>query len=1115
MIDSTGVRFPLSFAQQRLWFLDRFSPGSSLYIVPFTLRLTTAVDADALGRSLNEIVRRHEMLRTTFATEGGTPVQVVHPALVLELPIVDLQRLPASQRDGALMDLAAREAGRPFDLEAGPLLRATLFRCGPRDHLLLLVVHHIAADGWSLGLILGELTAIYTAFVQGDPSPLDDLPIQYADYAVWQRRQMDGGALDEEMKHWREQLAGLPQFTLPLPPPSTTEDVARRLSMTLPAATTDQLVALGRREGATLFMTLLAGFEALLHRYSGERDFALATVVANRTRAEAERLIGFFVNTLVLRANVQPDDTFRHLIRRVRETALAAYAHQELPFERLVEELRPTRAAGRNPLVQILFTLQNTPAVAAHAGGQIATGWELDRGTASFDLTCDLWNTPAGLESRWEYRADLFDGQAVTRLAGHYRRLLEAFAEQPDQLVGTVPLLEPDERHSLVRQSLGPVAAFPDGPLDRQIARVAAEHPNRVAAVAARQTLTHGELQAAADALGRHLRGRGVGSGEIIAILLPRTPWLGVAMLAILGAGAAFLTLDPSDPPARRRALLDDAGVRVVLTDSGLAPRMDVGDLEVVCVDLLPRSTPSPVPDSGLGQGATPRSQDAPAYCIYTSGSTGAPKGVLVSHAALANHCHAVGERYALGRADRVLQLAPVAFDVALEETLATWLAGAAVFFPTPAGALSFAELERCVERDRITVLNLPASYWHEWVDHLTRTGGKVPESLRLVVCGSERVSTTKLRQWQQLVGDRVRWINAYGVTEAAITSLTYEPPCPLRENAPDTVPIGRPLANVQALVLDDVGEQVPWGVVGELHLGGGGVALGYLGRPELSAERFVAMGLDPAGPRLYRTGDLVRLDREGELEFIGRRDAQVKIRGHRVDLGEIEAALMAHPAVGEAVVIQRDDGDQGFVGFVVPVDQPSPDGPGLTSFLKKRLPAHMVPATLAFLAGLPRMPNGKIDRVALPIPALAPRGAVHVPPRTALEAQLARLWASALGLPVVGVADNFFELGGHSLLATQLLSRVQAELGVELPLRTLFEAPTVVGQAEAITATGHQAALPGGTRSETARSDPASVGHGRPRSHSDPIPEDVGQLSDAEVDALLAELLAGGSEAR
>jgi amino acid adenylation domain-containing protein len=1094
------LRFPVSYAQQRLWLLDRLSPGSTLYVIPVTLRLTTAVDVEALARSLNEIARRHEVLRTTFELRDWELLQVIRPSLDVELPVVGLEHVAPGGREAAVMELAAREARRPFDLAAGPLLRATLFRLGPSDHLLFLAIHHIVADGWSLGLLFSELTAIYPAFVRGVPSPLPALPIQYADYAAWQRQRLEGGVLQDDLRYWRQQLAGLPAWSLPAGRrPGAAVEPASRKAMTLPPSTTARLAHVGRREGATLFMTLLAGFQALLHRCSGQEDFAVGTVIANRTRAETEALIGCFVNTVVIRARVAGGDTFRDLLRKARETTLSAYAHQELPFERLVEVLRPARDAERNPLVQILFSLQNTPSVSQHPIDQVRASWELDRGSANFDLTVDLWETREGLESRWEYRAALFDAAAIDRLMLYYGRLLEALAADPDRPIAGVALLDPDERRALLAQGSGRSVAFPVTPVHRCVAQRAAQRPARIAAATDTETLTYGQLHDRASRLARELRLRGVRRGDVVGIALARSPSVGVALLGVLGAGGAFVAIDPSDAAPRRAALLHDAHVRVVVSDTTLAGRLDLGAAEVVCLDVLDE------PDSVALDAERPDvlgnlRADELAYLVYTSGSAGVPKGTLIPHGALANHCHAIARRYELGPEDRALQLAPIGFDVALEELLPVWLTGGMVQFPAQEAVLSFAELERCVERHGITLLNLPASYWHEWVDHLWRTQRRVPDSLRLVVCGSERVSTEKLRRWQALAGSDVRWMNAYGVTEATITSTTYEPSRPIAGDLPDIVPIGRPLANVHAYVLDDTGEPVPTGVVGELHLGGAGVALGYLGHPDLTAARFAASPFDPApGARLYRTGDLVRFGHDGNLEFIGRRDAQVKVRGYRVELGEIEAVLMRHPGVLEAAVREPLDGSDRLVAYVVPSGPQPPDPSALAAHLQARLPGHMMPSAFVTLASLPRSAHGKIDRNALPMATDAMAARERVAPRNAIEARLAELWAAVLDRPQVGVTDNFFDLGGHSLLAMQLLSRVQAALAVEIPLRTLFEAPTVAGLAAALgqcqPATSSGAAIP--------IRDGARAGR-------EPLPLDVDRLSDAEVDALLAELLDG-----
>jgi amino acid adenylation domain-containing protein len=1097
-MDGLQFHFPVSYAQQRLWLLDHLAPGSTQYIVPVTLRLTTTIDADVLARSLNEIVRRHEILRTTFEVRDGAPLQVVHSSLVVELPVVDLQHVPPEDRESAVRDQAALEARRPFDLTTAPLLRATLYCIGSRDHVLLVVIHHIVADGWSLGLLFSELTAIYPAFLQGLPCPLPDLPIQYADYAVWQRQRLESAVFQKELDYWREQLSKLPAFTLPIRPRSRAPVApVSRMAMMLPAETVARLAALGRNEGATLFMTLLAGFQAVLYRYSGQEDFAIGTVIANRTRAETEVLIGCFVNTLVLRARLRASDTFCNLLRQARETALGAYAHQELPFERLVEDLRPLREAGRNPLVQILFSLQNTPAVAQHASEQIRAGWELERGSADFDLTVDLWNTPAGLESRWEYRADLFDADAVRRLMRHYRHVLEAVASEPDRPLAHLALMDIDERRALLLQGRGPTVTFPGEPVHCSIAEGTAAWPSRIAAASATETLTYAQLQDRAERLSHELRRRGVRQGDPVGILLPRSPLLGPALLGVLGAGGAFLVVDPRDPPLRLNGLLDHARARVVVTDTVLASRCDLRSRDVVCLDLLD------APDARMGYPPNDVRPNALAYVVYTSGSTGIPKGVLIPHRALTNHCHAVAQRYELGPDDRALQFAPIGFDVALEELLPVWLTGGMVQFPAQDGVLTFSDLNRYIERHRITLLNLPASYWHEWVDHLTRNQGHVPASLRLVVCGSERVSGEKLRNWLELAGTRVRWMNAYGVTEATITATTYEPVDVAADDLPNVVPIGRPLANVHAYVLDQAGEPVPAGATGELHLAGAGVALGYLGQPDLTAAQFPASPLDPApGARFYRTGDLARFGRDGNIEFLGRRDAQVKVRGFRVELMEIEAALLRHPNVRETVVQQPLDGRELLVAYVVPNGPQPPDASALITFLQAHLPGHMVPSLFIGLSSLPRSSHGKIDRNALPTATDAVAASERIAPRNALESQLADLWAKVLELPQVGVTDNFFELGGHSLLAMQLLSRMRAVLAVEVSLRMLFEMPTIAGLAGLL---GHRHAS---TTPDTAI--PSRVGSRTEQSLS---PLEVEHLSDAELDAMLTELLAEGDE--
>ena len=1099
MSGASEDRFPVSYAQQRLWFLDRLSPGSALYVIPVTLRLMVEVDVAMLARTVNEIVRRHEILRTTFLVENGELLQVIGSSLTIELPVIDLQRVPGEDREGVAREHAAAEVRRPFDLTTGPLLRATLYRIGPVDHLLLLAFHHIVADGWSVGLLFGELRMIYPAFVQGKPSPLPDLPIQYADYAVWQRQRLGGAVLEVELNYWRQQLVGLPILLLPVRRRSTSASAAVRMGMTLPPMLVAQLTALARREGATLFMVLLAGFQALLYRYSRQGDFAVGTTVANRSRAEVETLIGCFVNTLVIRADVRRDDTFRDLIRKVRETTISAYAHQEMPFERLVEELRPARDRDRTPLVQTLFSLQNMPSVAQNPADQLRAGWELDRGSANFDLTVDFWETPEGLESRWEYRPELFTTEMVDQMMRHYSQLLGGLAETPDHPVASLALLGPEERRTQLLRGQGPSISFAATPVHRAIAEVVGRWPSRIAASSHSESLTYGQLQTRADRLARELHDRGLRRGEIVAILVERSLAFGVAVLGVMGAGGAFLLVDPTDPVARRDAMLEAASARLVVTDRTRAAQVHSCSHDVLCLNDLDHT-----PLHGSQVRATdPRDDARPgelAYVIYTSGSTGVPKGTLIPHGALANHSHAVALRYELGPDDRVLQLARPGFDVILEELLPVWLTGGSVYFPPHEGGLPFADLEQLLVWHRITVLNLTSSYWHEWVDHLLRTGRRVPDSLRLVICGSERAAAGKLRHWQEVSAPHVRWMNAYGVSEATITATTYEPARRVEDNLPDIVPIGRPLANINAYVLEESGEPVPPGVVGELHLGGAGLGLGYLGRPDLTAERFIS-STDSSLPdsRIYRTGDLVRFGQDGDLEFVGRRDTQVKVRGYRVELEEVEAALMCHPEIREAAV--RESAGR-LVACTVPRGAEPLNSSELSAYLLSRLPSHMVPQAFVTVGSLPRSASGKIDRTALPLPEDAAARAERVAPRNACEAQIAELWADVLDVPEVGVTDSFFELGGHSLLAMQLLSRMQAALGVEIPVRTLFETPTVAALSAVVCAAPATPFAPPISR----RVEPFAA---RER-----LPIDVDQLSDSEVDALLGELI-GEEEAQ
>lgn len=1082
--------FPLSYAQQRLWLLERLTPNSALYTIPVTLRLTSRLDISALERSLNEIIRRHEALRTTFSIQDNQPIQVVAPELAVDLPVIDLQHHSPEQREAAARELVMIEARRPFDVETGPLFRSTLLCLAPDNHLLLVSFHHLVADGWSLGVFFRELAAIYPAFVKGLLSPLPDLPIQYPDYAVWQKQWLEGNVIQEQLTYWRQKLNGLPALVLPTDRPRSVLPQQRgaRQAMTIPVTLSSWLSASSQREGASLFMTLLSAFQILLQRYSGQVDFAIGTPIANRTHVETEGLIGLFVNTLVLRADLKDDPPFCDLLQRVRETTLEAYAHQDVPFERLVEDIRPPRDPGRNPLIQILFSLQNTPTLVNQPSDSIRLGWETERGTANFDLTVDLWETSQGLESRWEYQTDLFDDTYILRMMGHFQNLLHSIAICWDERISRLSLLSDEERREFIFTRNARVLAVPPITVHESFALQAARTPDALAVESDHENLTYRELDQRANQIAHYLQNNGVAPGQIVGVHLQRSPRLIAALLGVLKAGAAYLPLDLEESVAaittseRSLFMLENAAVTHVLTES---KQIGFDALNCIALDvhwpaIMREDTNVPVCRSD---------RNDLAYVIYTSGSTGKPKGVRIPHRALVNHCYAVADRYALQATDRILQFTAISFDVAAEEIFPTLLSGGTVICPRLQGALSLAELQQCILQHQVSVLNLPASYWHEWVNELVTSHEPLPKSLRLVIAGSERVSPEQLRRWQNVVGANVRWLNAYGVTEATITATVYEPAG--GDVIGVSVPIGRPLANIRVYVLDQHLQPVPTGVCGELYIGGECLAQGYLGPSDSYAGQFIANPFEP-GARLFRTGDLVRYRVDGNLEFVGRMDTQIKLRGYRIELAEIEAALMQHASVHEVVVMPREQwgGDKQLVAYVTT----SADGGQLRKFLQARLPKYMIPAVFVSLDRLPRTIHGKIDHKALPVPPRTMQIEEQmVKPRNLVEVQLAELWAEVLGLPQVGVTDNFFDLGGHSLLATQVLSRLRTVLGIEIPLRTFFETPTIEGLA---------------TAAENCKPGSINVQPSIQRRLIRNVASDIMQMSDAEVDKLLIELL-------
>jgi amino acid adenylation domain-containing protein len=1044
-----GGALPLSFAQQRLWFLDQYEPGSALYNVPRAVRLGGALDADALERALTELVRRHEILRTTFTTVDGSPAQVVSPAARATIGATDLSALGGDEREREARRVVAEEAGRPFDLARGPLLRATLIRLGAREHVLCLVTHHIVSDGWSLDVLVREVAALYEAFADGRPSPLAELPVQYADYAVWQRGRLSGGELERQLAYWREQLAGVPPILelptdRPRPVVSTASGEARWVTLGEPLAVS--LKELSRREGVTLFMTLLAAFQALLARYTGQTDIVVGTPVTHRPHTALEGLVGFFVNTLALRADLSDDPSFRALLARARETALGAYAHQDVPFEMLVEELQPERSMSHTPLVQVAFALQNAPeGETLELPGLSLSQFGVASPMTKFDLTLAALEAGAGLRCALHFKTDLFDGDTAARMLNHFAALLEAAVAAPDRPLSTLPVLSGEEtRRQLVEWN----DTRRDYPRDRCIHELfeaqVERAPDAVAVIYEDEQLTYAQLNERANQLAHHLKGLGVGPESLVGLFVERSAAMVAALLGILKAGGAYLPLDSEYPPERLRFMLADAGVRVLLTETRLAERLPGHGAQVVQLDDCPALAAESRENPRHAATA-----DNLAYVIYTSGSTGKAKGVSVPHRAVNRLvCGTNYVRIALD--DRIAQASNASFDAATFEIWGALLNGAQLVGLTRDLVLSPAEFAAQLAARRVTVLFLTTALFNQ----IARAVPSAFAGLRYLLFGGEAVDP----RWVRAVlneGAPQNLHHVYGPTENTTFSSWFA----VRGVAPaaTTIPVGGPITNTQLYVLDARQRLAPVGVRGELYVGGEGLARGYLERPELTAETFVPHPYsDVPGARLYRTGDLVRLLADGSVEFLGRIDTQVKVRGFRIELGEIESVLCEHPSVGECVVVAREDlsDERQIVAYVVATEgHATASRAELRAHLKEKLPEYMIPASFVRLASLPLSPNGKVDRKSLPAPEQErpDLGSTYVEPRTLVEEALAGVWADLLKVERVGAEDDFFELGGHSLLAMQLIARVREVFQIEVPLRSLFEEPTVAGLAAGV----------------------------------------------------------------
>jgi amino acid adenylation domain-containing protein len=1040
----------LSFAQERLWFFDQLEPGSAAYNIPAALRLTGRLNVEILQRSFNEVVRRHESLRTSFALENERPAQIITPELTLSLAVVDLRELPEAAREAEAARLATEEARQPFNLSRASLLRLRLLRLDAEEHVLLLTMHHIIGDAWSLDVLVREVAALYEAYLGGQPSPLSDLPIQYADYAAWQRDWLTEDVLDTQLGYWKKQLDGAPTVLgvpTDYPRPPLQDFTGATESFALPAKLSEALRELSRREGATLYMTLLAAFQTLLGRLTQQDDFLVGTPIANRSRPEFEQLIGFFVNTLVLRANLDCEQTFRELLKHVKETTLGAYSHQELPFERLVRELQPERDRSRNPLVQIIFDLQNLPPSANALTDLTLRPQEFDTTTTRFDLELHLWDWPEGIRGDIVYSTTLFEAGTVKRLSGYFQKLLEGIVANPDERVSALEFLSEDERRDALRAGSETTRPYPrDSSIHKLFEEQAENAPDRIAVVFGEQRLTYREVNGRANQLAHYLRARGVETEMRVGLCLERSPEMIIGLLGILKAGATYIALDAAYPPERLLFMLDDTQTQLVLTVEAMGEALPAHHAPLILLDAdWPRIAVESV--ENFQEAAVAENL---AYVTYTSGSTGEPKGVAVTHRGVVRLVRE--NNYAsFDESEVFLQFAPLAFDASTFEIWGSLLNGAQLVL-MPEGKASLPDLARAIREQGITTLWLTAGLFHVMVDE--HPDGL--KSLRQLLAGGDVLSVAHVRKFLDEAGQNCSLINGYGPTESTTFACCHR--LERSDAAKTSVPIGRPIQNTQVYILDGALRPVPRGFIGELLIGGCGLARGYLNQPELTSEKFVPhpFSTEP-GARLYRTGDLARFLPDGAIEFIGRRDRQVKIRGFRIELGEIETALEQHRAVRQAVVMASgtDATDKRLVAYLVPVDGETLRLAEINSFLKQRLPEHMLPSAVVQLAEMPLSSNGKINRQALPShdPALSAREDDYLAPRTPVEEILTRLWAELLKVERVSLDGDFFELGGHSLLATQLISRVRAHFGVELALGALFDAPTVAAQAAQVEA--------------------------------------------------------------
>jgi amino acid adenylation domain-containing protein len=1040
--------FPASFGQQRLWFLDQVIPGTTAYNLARAFRLTGLLDQAALAKALNSIILRHESLRTVFIPLDDEVGQVVLPVLNLELPVSDIRDLPANQREQVALQIASEEAGRVFDLSKGPLLRVRLIRVSSEEHILVLVIHHIIVDGWSMNLLFHEMAELYSGIVAGRQPKLAELNLQYSDYSRWQRSSVTPEFLADELDYWKNKLQGA-ETVLQLPTdharPAVTSGSGKSIHFELSHKTGESLKSLAQSENATLFMALLATFQVLLGRYTLQDSVLVGSPTAGRNDVDLENLIGFFVNTLVLRADIDSESSFRQVLRQARANTLEALGHQNLPFEKLVESLEPDRNLNRNPLFQVMFILQNAPKMELEIPGLVMQEIEFDSGIAKFDLTLEIIDL-GNLYCTLEYDSDLYEESTIRRMAGHFKNLAEMVVAAPDENLSKFSLLTPSELQQLTEwnntgseypRELCIHAAF-----EEQVARI----PDKTALIDQEKQISYRELNNLANRLARRLVKKGVRTGDLIGVSLNRSVEMVVALMGILKTGAAYVPVDPTYPEHRLDYLVEDSQVKLVVTTPEFIGLWQRHDVKLVAFDTESLS----VDDEGTSNLSIPLSAESRMYVIYTSGSTGRPKGVEGTYRASMNRFSWMWNAYPFLDGEICCQKTFLGFVDSIWEIFGPLLRGIpSVMLPDEA-IIDPERIVQLLSTYEVSRIVLVPSLLRVILDGVEDIQSKLPK-LRLWTCSGEVLPTDLVNRFSQAL-PQATLLNIYGSSEVAADVTCHEV---TKSGRTGTVPIGKPITNVLAFILDRQSNQVPVGVPGEIHIGGDCLALGYLRNPELTSERFISHFFQPENSiRLFKTGDLGRYLENGEIEYLGRTDNQVKIRGIRVEPGEIEAVLASQPMVRGAVVILVDrSGQQRLTAYLDFRSGLHPDVDELRHYLRSRLPEYMIPSDFFVVDEFPLLPSGKIDRKTLTTRTLArpigDRG--HIAPETPTQERLAAIWRSLLKADVIGATDNFFELGGHSLMVMQVVARIRKELGIEIPIRVLFEDPTIRGLGKAV----------------------------------------------------------------